>query len=74
MSLMYCAIGFVTCYIIEAWLIFLFDGKGGVELFNGWCAYLVTAPVLPIAAVTRRIYRWWHNKKQKTKKPTEKER
>lgn len=57
-------LGFIVCYIVEAWVLVCFDGKGGVELFDGWLIHILVAPVFPAAPVARRIWKLYRQIKE----------
>lgn len=51
------AVGFAVCYVITAWFLVICDGKGGIELFDGWAINILCAPVYIVAPITRRIFK-----------------
>lgn len=61
-------LGAFCCYVVIAWVMVCCDGKGGVELFDGWLVNVLTAPVLVIAPIIRPIYKIYEQAKMRKKK------
>ena len=68
MSWLSFVIGFLCCYVVVAWVLVGLDGKGGIELFDGWLSTVLCAPVLIVAPLIRPIYKWRQQRKEKRKR------
>ena len=63
-------LGFLTCWFVLGFVITILNGRGGVELWDGWMAYTLQALVIPIVLIWRPFYKLYKKHKDKKNEKT----